>query len=100
MINNTIFGNSSGGGGGGASFQVNGSVELLNVFNNIIWGNSATGNGADVYLTGSGQSKLFMYNDANGMYGVWNNAMPQLNVDPKFFNPSAGIIISNPARPA
>ena len=43
MVNNTIFGNSSGGGGGGASFQVNGSVELLNVFNNIIWGNSANG---------------------------------------------------------
>jgi predicted outer membrane repeat protein len=87
MINNTVFGNSSGGGGGGSSFQVNGSVELLNVFNNIIWGNTANGNGADVYLTGSGLMKLFMYNDANGMYGVWNNALPQLNVDPKFFNP-------------
>ena len=87
MINNTVFGNSSGGGGGGSSFQVNGSVELLNVFNNIIWGNTANGNGADVYLTGSGSSKLFMYNDANGMYGVWNNALPQLNVDPKFVNP-------------
>lgn len=87
MINNTVFGNSSGGGGGGSSFQVNGSVELLNVFNNIIWGNTANGNGSDVYLTGSGLMKLFMYNDANGMYGVWNNALPQLNVDPKFFNP-------------
>jgi predicted outer membrane repeat protein len=87
MINNTVFGNSSGGGGGGSSFQVNGSVELLNVFNNIIWGNTANGNGSDVYLTGSGLMKLFMYNDANGMYGVWNNALPQLNVDPKFVNP-------------
>jgi predicted outer membrane repeat protein len=87
MINNTVFGNSSGGGGGGSSFQVNGSVELLNVFDNIIWGNTANGNGSDVYLTGSGLMKLFMYNDANGMYGVWNNALPQLNVDPKFFNP-------------
>jgi predicted outer membrane repeat protein len=88
MINNTVFGNSSGGGGGGSSFQVNGSVELLNVFNNIIWGNTANGNGSDVYLTGSGLMKLFMFNDANGMYGVWNNALPQLNVDPKFFNPA------------
>jgi len=87
MVNNTVFGNSSGGGGGGSSFQVNGSVELLNVFNNIIWGNTANGNGSDVYLTGSGLSKLFMYNDANGMYGVWNNALPQLNADPKFANP-------------
>ena len=87
MINNTVFGNSSGGGGGGSSFQVNGSVEVLNVFNNIIWGNTANGNGSDVYLTGSGLSKLFMFNDANGMYGVWNNALPQLNVDPKFFDP-------------
>jgi hypothetical protein len=87
MINNTVFGNSSGGGGGGASFQVNGSVELLNVLNNIIWGNTANGNGSDVYLTGSCLMKLFMYNDANGMYGVWNNALPQLNVDPKFFYP-------------
>ena len=88
MVNNTIFGNSSASSGGGASFQVSGSVELLNVFNNIIWGNSLTGggNGSDVYLTGSGQTKLFMYNDANGMYGVWNNALPQLNADPKFFD--------------
>ena len=86
MINNTIFGNTSGGGGGGASFQVSGAVELLNVYNNIIWGNSATGNGADVYLVGTGQKKLLMYNDANGMYGVWDNALPLLNVDPKFFD--------------
>ena len=91
MINNTIFGNTSGGGGGGSSFQVNGSVELLNVFNNIIWGNSANGNGSDVYLTGSGLTKLFMFNDANGMYGVWNNALPQLNVDPKFVTRSMTI---------
>jgi predicted outer membrane repeat protein len=92
MVNNTVFGNSSAGNGGGASFQVSGSVELLNVFNNIIWGNSLSGggNGSDVYLTGSGQTKLFMFNDANGMYGVWNNALPQLNLDPKFFDPVNG----------
>jgi predicted outer membrane repeat protein len=92
MVNNTIFGNSSAGNGGGVSFQVSGTVELLNVFNNIIWGNSLSGagNGSDVYLTGSGQTKLFMYNDANGMYGVWNNAAPLLNVDPQFFNPVNG----------
>ncbi len=65
-------------------------MELLNVYNNIIWGNTATGSGADVYLTGVGQSKLFMYNDANGMSGVWNNAMPQLNADPKFVNAVSG----------
>ena len=88
MVNNTIFGNSSAGNGGGASFQVIGSVELLNVFNNIIWGNSLSGggSGSDVYVAGSGQTKLFMYNDANGMSGTWNNALPQLNLDPKFFD--------------
>jgi predicted outer membrane repeat protein len=86
LVNNTIFGNTSGGNGGGAAFQVSGSVELLNVFNNIIWGNSASGSGADVYLTGTGQKKLFMYNDANGMSGVWDNGLPLLNVDPKFFD--------------
>jgi predicted outer membrane repeat protein len=90
LVNNTIFGNTSGGGGGGASFQVSGSVELLNVFNNIIWGNSASGSGADVYLTGTGQKKLFMYNDANGMSGVWDNALPLLNVNPVFFDPVNG----------
>lgn len=87
MINNTIFGNSSGGAGGGSSFQINGSVEVLNVFNNIIWGNSANGNGSDVYLSGTGLNKLFKFNDANGLYGVWNDALPQLNVDPRFVNP-------------
>lgn len=90
MVNNTIFGNTSGGNGGGVSFQVSGTVELLNVYNNIIWGNTASGSGTDVYLTGVGQSKLFMYNDANGMSGVWNNATPQLNADPKFVNAVSG----------
>ena len=70
MVNNTIFGNSSAGGGGGVSFQVSGLVEILSVFNNIIWGNSITGgSGGDVYITGSGPQKLFIYNDANGH--VW-----------------------------
>ena len=101
MVNNTVFGNSSGGGGGGTSFQVNGSVEVLNVFNNIIWGNSLTGggSGSDVYLTGSGLSKLFMYNDANGLSGVWNSATPQLNADPKFFNPVNGDFHLQPGSP-
>jgi hypothetical protein len=63
---------------------------LLNVYNNILWGNSASGSGADVYLTGTGQKKLFMFNDANGMYGVWDNSLPLLNVNPQFFDPVNG----------
>jgi len=90
LINNTIFGNTSGGGGGGAAFQVNGLVEVLNVYNNIIWGNSAVGSGADVYLTGSGQSKKFLYNDVNGMYGVWDITQNLINLDPQFFDPVNG----------
>lgn len=90
MINNTVFNNTSGGGGGGAAFIVGAAGTVLNVFNNIIWGNSATGSGADVYLTGSGVSQLFQYNDANGMYGVWNNTLPLLNASPNFFNPISG----------
>jgi len=89
MINNTIFNNTSGGGGGGASFQI-GSTQLLYVFNNIIWGNSTTGNGADVYLTGSGQSTELQYNDVNGMYGVWDNALPLTNASPSFVDPVNG----------
>jgi hypothetical protein len=85
MINNTIFDNNSGGGGGGASFSI-GTTQNLYVFNNIIWGNTATGNGSDVYLTGGGQSTELQYDDVNGMYGVWDNAQPLLNVDPSFFN--------------
>jgi len=90
MINNTIFGNVAAGSGGGAAFEVTGTVELLNVYNNIIWGNSAAGNGADVWLAGTGQQKVFLYNDVNNMYGVWDIAQNILNVDPKFFNPVAG----------
>ena len=99
MVNNTVYGNTSAGGGGGTSFQVTGSVETLNVYNNIIWGNTATGTGTDVSLTGSGYNKLFMYNDANGTSGVWNNSLPQLNVDPKFFDPVNGDFHLQPASP-
>jgi hypothetical protein len=91
MVNNTIFGNSSAGGGGGVSFQVSGLVEVLSVFNNIIWGNSITGgSGGDVYITGSGSQKLFIYNDANDLSGVWDLTVPGINIDPAFFDPING----------
>ena len=90
MINNTIFGNTSAGGGGGAAFNVTGTVELLNVYNNIIWGNSANGNGADVWLAGTGQKKIFEFNDVNNMYGVWDISLYNTNVSPQFFNPVTG----------
>ncbi|HXR06956.1 MAG TPA: right-handed parallel beta-helix repeat-containing protein, partial [Candidatus Acidoferrum sp.] len=90
MVNNTVFGNSSAGGGGGVSFQVSGLVEVLSVFNNIIWGNSITGgSGGDVYITGSGSQKLFLYNDANDLSGVWDLAVG-INQDPAFFDPING----------
>jgi hypothetical protein len=40
-----------------------------------------------------------MYNDANGMSGVWNIASPQLNVDPEFFNPVNGDFHLQPGSP-
>jgi len=101
LVNNTIFGNSSGGSGGGVSFQVSGNVELLNVYNNIIWGNLLTGggSGADVYLVGTGLKKLFMYNDAGVLSGIWDIASPLLNVDPKFFDPVNGDYHLQPGSP-
>jgi predicted outer membrane repeat protein len=86
MINNTVFGNTAAGSGGGAAFHVDGVSEILHVYNNIIWGNSASNNGGDVYLAGTGQQKVFLYNDVNDMYGVWDIAQNLLNVDPKFFD--------------
>jgi hypothetical protein len=99
MINNTIFGNTAAGSGGGAAFEVTGTVELLNVYNNIIWGNSASGNGADVWLAGTGQQKVFLYNDVNDMYGVWDIAQNLLNVDPQFFDPVNGDYHLRPTSP-
>jgi parallel beta-helix repeat protein len=92
MENNTIYGNTSGGGGGGASFQVSGLVEVLSVFNNIIWGNSTVGgSGGDVYITGTGSQKLFIYNDANDLSGAWDLSVPgAINQDPQFFDPING----------
>jgi len=87
LINNTITANNSAGTGGGVSFQVSGVVELLNVFNNIIWGNTASGSGGDVYLTGTGQKKLFEFNDADSIYGVWDIAVNDIDVSPQFFDP-------------
>jgi predicted outer membrane repeat protein len=86
MINNTVFANTAAGSGGGVAFQVDGVSEILHVYNNIIWGNSASGNGADVHLAGTGSRKEFLYNDVNGMYGVWDIAQNLLNVDPQFFD--------------
>jgi len=90
MVNNTIFGNTAQGSGGGAAFQVTGTVELLNVYNNIIWGNAASGNGGDVWLAGTGQQKVFEYNDVSSMYGVWDIAQNNIDLSPKFFNPVGG----------
>jgi hypothetical protein len=87
LINNTITANNSAGTGGGVVFQVSGVVELLNVFNNIIWGNTATGSGGDVYLTGTGQRKVFEFNDVDSMYGVWDIAVNNMDVSPQFFDP-------------
>ena len=89
-INNTITGNTVSGNGGGAAFQVSGVVELLNVYNNVIWGNTATGSGGDVYLTGTGQKKVFDFNDADSMYGVWDIAVNNIDLSPQFFDPVNG----------
>ena len=90
FINNTITGNTAAGSGGGAAFEVTGVVELLNVYNNIIWGNSATGSGGDVWLAGTGQKKVFNFNDANSLYGVWDIAVNNMDVSPQFFDPVNG----------
>jgi hypothetical protein len=90
LINNTITANTSAGTGGGVAFQVNGLVELLNVFNNIIFGNTASGNGADVWLAGTGQQKLFEFNDVddvNSMYGIWDLTANNIYLSPQFFDP-------------
>jgi hypothetical protein len=63
---------------------------LLNVYNNIIWGNTATGSGRDVYLTGTGQKKVFDFNDADSMYGVWDIAVNNIDLAPQFFDPVNG----------
>jgi len=65
-------------------------VELLNVFNNIIWGNTASGSGGDVYLTGTGQKKLFEFNDADSLSGVWDIALNNIDLSPQFFDPVNG----------
>ncbi len=90
MINNTVTGNTNSANGGGAAFQIDGLTEILHVYNNIIWGNSATGKGADVYLAGTGQRKEFLFNDVDDMYGVWDLALNNPDIDPQFFDPING----------
>jgi len=89
FINNTITTNISAGGGGGSAFQINGTVEVLNVFNNIFWGNSGT-SGADVWVSGIGKKRVFSYNDANGISGVWDLFVNNLDIDPQFVSPTSG----------
>ena len=103
MINNTVTGNTAAGSGGGAAFQVTGVVELLNVYNNIIWGNTANGNGGDVWLAGTGQKKVFNFNDADSMYGVWDIALINIDLAPQFFDPVNGdyhIQVTSPCKDA
>lgn len=90
FLNNTVTENTALGFGGGVAFQVDGVVEMLNVYNNIIWGNTASGNGADVYLAGTGQSKKFLFNDVHDMYGVWDIAQNNIDLAPQFFDPVNG----------
>ncbi|RLA03579.1 MAG: hypothetical protein DRQ54_10585 [Gammaproteobacteria bacterium] len=87
MVNNTLSENSASGNGGGAAFRVEGVTELLQVYNNIIWGNAASGDGDDVYLAGTGSSKQFRYNNAHGMYGVWDSAANNMDLAPMFYDP-------------
>lgn len=89
FINNTITGNYSAGGGGGAAFQINGLVEVLNVYNNIIWGNSGSP-GADVWLGGNGQERVFCNNDAHDLLGIWDLFENNLDVNPQFVAPASG----------
>jgi hypothetical protein len=97
MINNTVFANNAFGGGGGAAFQVDGTTEILHVYNNIIWGNTANANGADVHLAGTGSRKEFLFNDADDMYGVWDIATSDVDIDPQFFDPVNGDYHIRPA---
>jgi predicted outer membrane repeat protein len=89
FINNTITGNTSAGGGGGVAFQVNGTVEMLDVFNNIIWGNSGAP-GADVWLAGTGEERIFSNNDADGFFGVWDLFENDLDINPQFVDSTNG----------
>lgn len=89
-VNNTVAGNSSSGGVGGAHFQVDGTVETLNVWNNIFWGNTTEGGGADVFVSGSGFLKSFQNNDADSVTGTWDVQTNNLDIDPSFFAPTQG----------
>jgi hypothetical protein len=90
MINNTVTGNSSTASGGGVAYIIGGTVEYLNVFNNIIWGNSAT-SGGDVYLSGTGQQKIFSYNDVHSQSGPeWDLAQGLIDLSPQFLDSTNG----------
>jgi predicted outer membrane repeat protein len=89
FLNNTITGNVSAGGGGGAAFQISGLAEVLNVDNNIIWGNSGSP-GADVWLSGTGQERVFSNNDAHDLFGIWDLFVNNLDADPQFVAPASG----------
>lgn len=99
FLNNTLTQNTTGGGGGGLRIVVNGLTEQINVFNNIIWGNTAAGDGDDVYITGTGASKIFRFNNAHDLFGVWDLATDNLDVAPDFFDPVGGDFHLRPNSP-
>jgi len=90
MVNNTVSANTSATDGGGVAYVITGTVELLNVYNNIIWGNSATHRGGDVWLSGTGKQRLFSFNNADNMYGVWDIFESNLDIGPQFVDPTNG----------
>ncbi len=91
MVNNTVSDNTAGGNGGGIALNCQGSDEQIWVYNNIIWGNRSTGgSGDDIALDGAGARKELYNNNVNGLYGVWDYAVDNMDVAPLFVNALAG----------
>jgi len=91
MVNNTFSDSTSVGNGGGLLLVIDGTDEEAKVYNNIIWGNRSTGgDGDDLALSGAGARKELYHNDVNGLYGVWDFAVGNVDIAPLFVDALAG----------
>lgn len=90
LVNNTVTKNYTVANGGGVRIALDGTTEIVNVYNNILFGNTAMGSGDDIYISGTGTRKAFVNNDASGLAGFWDLFVGNLDLAPAFADSANG----------
>jgi len=88
-INNSIVYNSCKSHGAGIYFKINGTNELLNIYNNIVWYNNTVDNSnEDILIDGYGALKKSYNNNISSISGLWDISIDNVDGEPLFVDPN------------